>query len=604
MEWTISFIIASALLAAGIVGAFVLGSRLMRTRLLKPLNLLIAGVALSSFVLVLPVYNAELETYGCGPFEAFLNSMVKVFRLFGGHNELTTVITVSSGAAEWVADGYRVLFSVLMVLAPALTFGLALSFVKNLSAYRHYITHYRSDAYIFSELNERSLELARSLHGNDPHHRVFIFTDVIEKKEEKSLELIERAKELGAVCFKKDIVTVKFSFHSKKSKLCFFAIGADESENVSQSLKLIEKMRTRDNTDLYVFSIGIEAEMLLSGIFGGQEADAAKTKIKVRRVNEVQSLVLRTLYESGYEKIFASALGNGAEKEKEINALVLGMGRHGSEMTKALSWFCQMDGYRVSIDSFDIDKSAEDKFVSLCPELMDEKHNGNFEGTGEAKYRITVHPGTDVFDASFDRKLESLPAISYVFISLGSDERNLSAAVKLRTLFERRGCHPVIQAVISVPEKKEALYGVCNFKGQEYDVDFIGDIRESYSEQVILDSDVERLALERHMKWGEEEQFWRYSYNYKSSVASAVHSKMKRACGIPGADKAPEERTETELWALRRLEHRRWNAYMRSEGYVYGGTVEPSGRNDLAKKHNCLVDFDLLPLKEQEKDDD
>jgi hypothetical protein len=43
---------------------------------------------------------------------------------------------------------------------------------------------------------------------------------------------------------------------------------------------------------------------------------------------------------------------------------------------------------------------------------------------------------------------------------------------------------------------------------------------------------------------------------------------------------------------------------MRSEGYVYGGTVERSGRNDMAKMHNCLVPFEQLPYEEQIKDDD
>ena len=52
------------------------------------------------------------------------------------------------------------------------------------------------------------------------------------------------------------------------------------------------------------------------------------------------------------------------------------------------------------------------------------------------------------------------------------------------------------------------------------------------------------------------------------------------------------------------LEHNRWNAYMRSEGYVYGGTPEPEGRNDLAKMHNCLVRFELLSPEDKAKDDD
>lgn len=110
--------------------------------------------------------------------------------------------------------------------------------------------------------------------------------------------------------------------------------------------------------------------------------------------------------------------------------------------------------------------------------------------------------------------------------------------------------------------------------------------------------------MKRHLKWGDEDEFRRYDYNCRSSVASAIHRKMKVLCGIPGIEKEPEARTEEERQALRILEHRRWNAYMRSEGYVYGGTTEKTGRNDLAKTHNCLVPFSQLPYKEQIKDDD
>ena len=64
-------------------------------------------------------------------------------------------------------------------------------------------------------------------------------------------------------------------------------------------------------------------------------------------------------------------------------------------------------------------------------------------------------------------------------------------------------------------------------------------------------------------------------------------------------EKKPSDRTEQEKHVLRLLEHRRWNAYMRSEGYVYS-----EKRNNLAKTHNCLVTFDLLSQKDKEKDDD
>lgn len=179
-----------------------------------------------------------------------------------------------------------------------------------------------------------------------------------------------------------------------------------------------------------------------------------------------------------------------------------------------------------------------------------------------------------------------------------------STAIKLRALFEQLKYKPVIQTVITDTKKKEALVNVKNFKGFKYDIDFIGDVKSTYSEKVILSSEIEARALERHICWGKESDFWRYDYNYRSSTASAIHRKMKILCGVPGADKLPADRTEDEKLKLRILEHCRWNAYMRSEGYVYSGTIDASSRNDLAKIHNCLVPFDDLPLAEQIKDDD
>ena len=79
---------------------------------------------------------------------------------------------------------------------------------------------------------------------------------------------------------------------------------------------------------------------------------------------------------------------------------------------------------------------------------------------------------------------------------------------------------------------------------------------------------------------------------------------MKIRCGIKGTDKVPAERTPAEKMAIRILEHRRWNAYMRSEGYVYSGSTDRATRNDMAKAHNLLVPFDDLSEEEKAKDDD
>ena len=78
--------------------------------------------------------------------------------------------------------------------------------------------------------------------------------------------------------------------------------------------------------------------------------------------------------------------------------------------------------------------------------------------------------------------------------------------------------------------------------------------------------------------------------------------KARIACGIPGADKKEEELTEKERNIIETLEHRRWNAYMRAEGYVYSGSKDKSSRNDLAKMHHDLVDYASLSDEEKRKD--
>ena len=203
----------------------------------------------------------------------------------------------------------------------------------------------------------------------------------------------------------------------------------------------------------------------------------------------------------------------------------------------------------------------------------------------------------------FADAVAQLTDATYVLVALGSDQENVRAAVYLRMLFERMHIHPVIQTIVYSAVEKSALCGICNFRGQPYDIRFSGDTKTSYSEKTILDSALEADALARHLKWDDdEESFWRYEYNYRSSVATAIHMRARIACGIPGADKKIEDRTPAEAEAMDRLEHRRWNAYMRSEGYIYSGSQDKASRNDLAKMHHDLVDFLRLTEEEKRKD--
>ena len=148
-------------------------------------------------------------------------------------------------------------------------------------------------------------------------------------------------------------------------------------------------------------------------------------------------------------------------------------------------------------------------------------------------------------------------------------------------------------AVVSNPEKCAALTGAKHRTGVPYDILFVGDAKTVYSAQVIMNPALEEEALALHKRYnnGDPYGFYEFEYNYKSSMASVIHFAVRKQLGIPGADKSEADLTDDEAKTIATLEHKRWNAYTRSEGYIFSGSKEKASRNDLGRMHNNLVVF-------------
>ena len=588
MNWIICFVIGLIVIAMAVAAAIRFRHAHRKDkRFFTAIQILFAGVFCSAFFCLLPVYYQVHRDATGSILKTVMSSLHTTFQVFTIDVDSEAILESVNIQSQTLRSMYTVYLSVLFVCAPLLTFGFIFSFVRNLSASVKYLTVYFRDLYIFSELSEKSLALAEDLKKNHPDAAI-VFADV--SAEEQEGEFIESAKDLGGICFRKNITGINLYMHSRNKPITLFLIGKDETNNINLSLKLIETRQDLDNVSMYVFSTRVEGEILLTR--------ANKGKIRIHRVDEVRSLIYNMLYEDGCS-LFENAVPDG--NSKKITAVIVGMGQHGAEMLKALTWYCQIDGYTVNIHAFEKDPLAEDRLIAECPELMSEAYNGKVI-PGEAQYTITVHPGMDVTTNTFVQEIRKITDVTYVLVSLGTDEMNIRTAVDLRKIFERMRVKPVIQAIVYNTEERKALEGITNYRGQPYDVDFIGDLQTMYSEKVILSSELEQKALAIHMKWGKEEEFWQYEYNYRSSIASAIQQKAREACGIPGATKKEEDLTPDERRAVESVEHRRWNAYMRSEGYIFSGSKEKSSRNDLGKMHHDLVDYDSLSEEEKRKD--
>ena len=85
-------------------------------------------------------------------------------------------------------------------------------------------------------------------------------------------------------------------------------------------------------------------------------------------------------------------------------------------------------------------------------------------------------------------------------------------------------------------------------------------------------------------------------------MASALHRHLRRKLDIANFEKTAAQLTVEERDLLERIEHNRWNAYMRAEGYVYSGSKGSESRDDLAWMHHNLIPFDELSEDDKRKD--
>ena len=563
---------------------------------LTPFQIFVIGFFIATVVLFYPInYTGFVaDDYGfVKVLKSILLSMLDALKLFLLNGEFFSV----SGLSSTLGAVFTIYAAVIYLVAPALSAGVVLSFFKGASAFIRYCFYPRADIYILSELNERSIILAQDIVNNraDKRRALVVFTDVFEKDEESNFELISQAKRLGAICMRKDIVEVGLRL-TKNVYRKIYLIGDDEDENLKQALTLIERCKNNPRynnaqTQIFVFANSAESEVLLNSIDNGE--------VKVRRVNENRNLIIHTLNNCS---IFKDACEvNGV---KQISIAVVGLGSYGIELLKAACWCGQMPGYSVTVHAFDKHPNCEDIIKNIAPELI-EYNNKRIKG--EPYYNIVFHDGVDVQSYKFQEELSQIDLITSAFVTLGDDELNIETAMKMRIQLAReentsKKHAPTIYAVVYSMSKNMAVShgGLKNMCNEDYGISFIGSIQSRYSIESIEQLRLEEVGKECHMHWVSKEQnekgikeraeaeakYNKYEYYRRSSIAEAIYINFREMLV-----------TETNAEVLKEYEHKRWNAYMRSEGYVGGDK-----KDYIAKTHPSLIPYQKLSPEEKAKD--
>ena len=605
------------------------------------------GVFLSAVIIFVPLYyldefsdDATSVTKFVKTFLLSIHNATRLFILDGDFVIVQDAIKIlNQDGAHRVANLYGIYTAFIYVLAPVLTFSFIFAVIANFRSkikFHHAIRHGKRKVFIFSELNRKSILLAESIHKEEKYKNARIFfADVDEDDDEMDDDLIDRAKEINAIMFKKEISSfnygnkvvlpkanvvkedsdpneefdpIKHIPEKESRRISLFFMKQDDTDNVREYYDTFKQLKKRGDVCLYLFSTSASSELAINHVSKDDDVYVMR-----RRVTIDNFFIYRYLFEEGYE-IFKSADDKGVNKTvkgqklKVISAVIIGLGRYGRQFLQALSWYGQMYGYYLKINAFDADPNAEQKIAALSPDLLNEKYNKKII-KGDAQYDITIHSGVDLNTKEFKNRLLKIKDATICYTCLGKDEDNVDAAILVRSTFASIKHYPLINAVVQELHDEIADKAI-NHAGQEYKIDFIGNDRDSYSVSSIIDSELEEAGKRAHVMWSgsaddvlkDIEKFYRYEYFYLSSCASALHTKAKKLCNFPGINKKQEDITKEEYYYLTMYEHMRWNAWMRSQGFRYSGARDKKSRNDLAKLHNDLVDYVMLSQKDIDKD--
>lgn len=523
-------------------------------------------------------------------------------------------------------------FIILTILTPIAFGGLVASFFEGMLAIVKYITTSRfHDIYYFSELNEKSILLAKDIHDNQKHSLI-VFCN---KNKKWDSSLLNEAKYNRFILFStNETKFVKFS----KRKRYFFEMGTDESKNISSLILLLDayaKIVKEKNKDILFSNHAVY-------IFAEKET----TFDILNSINEkaINVIVLNRFKAAFYDLLLKRPLYKCLKDgRKDFSITIIGSGRCGVEILKACTWCTQLgSAYSTKINVIDKNaKIVESQLKKNCPEFISNYYDIKF---------FDCDVTTDKF---YDLLKSECSTSNFITVATGLDDNNLRIAKDVRKFYLSNSNAYDNEPIISVfIENDEYLNSIKNVL-LELNIETFGADSEFYSYSLVVNSDVEKLAINSSCVYDSsrsrlkvlEEYYGCKEIERDSNRTNAIHLiyklywlgygiiKKSEAANeqiqqskvlLPQLEKIINEEIDKSEYnssnhlkaQLARIEHDRWNAYYRSEGWcgipenkweafrekykkTKSGKIKYFQKNFNIKQHVCICPYEKLESAEK-----
>lgn len=509
--------------------------------------------------------------------------------------------------------------------------------------------------YVFSDLNENSLFLARSIHDNrmkkaghkdaSALQKIKGFLERRNRKEpvffflrckKNSTELDADTRELltavhGQLFNGTETEFIHFSTGLAKNIRAFFFFSPEPNQNFNRAKDLlteIPKEKNKDNKqrEIFVLSDQPSGPLMIDSLRQYANPQGKnQNHLKIHLLDPCRSLCYHLLRKA---PLFLSG-------QKKNTIMILGMGHFGTEFMRAATSFCVMNGWETSFYLWDRNITRQlSRFSLRAPYWKDDVDFSTKE--------------IDVETTGFLEEYQVVsPYVSYLVIALGNDELNLQTTLLLGEFYLRarwKGRGPIAAPLICVrlkdPQKKEVLnqwYESNQLKepGKSNQVSsrieqcfrlhvFGCEDESEFSENILIPRNVWKAAEGLNNTHSDSNVSQDYDvpneYKRRSSIACVSHAIYHVASRVPTEEDLKKtfgvssEVNDNVLSVLdkyscccdeekeAKAEHQRWMNYVRSEGMQYAELSVVRSYLSHTKNHvdaqakltPCLVPYEEL----------
>lgn len=476
----------------------------------------------------------------------------------------------------------------------------------------HHVPWFSHVWYIFSELEPNSIRMAKSIHREleeTGDTGVFIFLRTQRGKQDP--DVLDELKEINYFFYPKNEQHFLRWFWRRERILRFYFLSENTDANFDRMQDFLsdagkdELFRPRAyllpdgqfQHELYLLSETESAQLLITHLRNGLT--------QVKNTNTFANTELRLLDRFravSYDLLREQPLHQFVEQNR-LHVLVLGFGRIGREFFRAA---CSLGIIGNCVTEFTLcDQQIGRKlnhFLALCPEL---------------RKSVNFHPRKlDADSDELDRLLHTAD-YHYIVVALGDDERNIRVASRLKRYYRRNywdhkagkntGKNIPPQICVNIEDSVKHAYTQklwFSEKSWDHSLHVFGGLDQALTKAVLMPENLWKAARWIHrrvnnipagtpLKWSE--------YERRSSIACAAHAEYHVAFVGEDYERILKNWKENEPGKYDELldtEHRRWMAYVRSEGMqtasrdqleAYFGEVKNRHVDVLGGLTPCLV---------------